>query len=210
MHAMWILVALLGGCGGDQTPVQADVAPLPPVVQAELLHLDAKVEVTTVKNGTVPVVGRFAAAEGELHVQNIDTWEGLIGAIRVPLVQWDSGLALRDERIRKTFFRVPEVPRAVLEFQAKQPFSSPRLVGGVADLLLQASLSIGGPPVQVDLAVRVKREGERAYTFESTAPVQVAISSLGLSPHLSALVALCGHESVADGVTISFKGHLRD
>jgi hypothetical protein len=175
-----------------------------------LLHLGAEVEVTTIKNGTAPVVGRFAAAEGELHVQNIDTWEGLTGAIRVPLVQWDSGLALRDQRIRETFFRVPEVPRAVLELRAEKPLESPLLVGAAADLVLQATLSIGGPPVPVELAIRVKREGERAYTFESTAPVKVAISALGLSPHLEALVVLCGHESVADGVSIAFKGRLRD
>ena len=210
MHAMWILVGLVVGCGGDQTPVPPDVAPPPPKLQAELLHLGAEVEVTTIKNGTAPVVGRFAAAEGELHVQNIDTWEGLTGAIRVPLVQWDSGLVLRDQRVRETFFRVPEVPRAVLEFQAAQPLSSPLLVGAATDLVLQASLSVGGPAVPVDLAVRLKREGERTYSFESTAPVKVAISALGLGPHLEALVALCGHESVADSVTIAFKGRLRD
>ncbi len=210
MHTMWILLSFMGGCGGDETRVPAELAPPAPEVVAELLHLGAEVEVTTVKNGTAPVVGRFAAAEGELHVQNIDTWEGLTGAIRVPLLQWDSGLALRDQRIRETFFRVPEVPRAVLELQADKPLASPLLVGATAALVLKASLSIGGPPVPVDLEVQIKREGERAYTFESTAPVKVAISALGLSPQLEALVTLCGHESVADGVTIAFKGRLRD
>jgi len=207
---MWIGLAFLGGCGTNEAPAPAEVVPSTPELQAELLHLGAEVEVTTLKNGTAPVVGRFGAAEGELHVQNIDTWEGLTGAIRIPLVQWDSGLALRDERIRETFFRVPEVPRAVLELQVAQPLASPLLVGKAADLLLEASLSVGGPSVPVDLALRVKREGERAYSFESTAPAKVAISSLGLTPQLEALVKLCGHQSVADAVTVAFKGRLRD
>jgi hypothetical protein len=210
MHSMWILVGLLGGCGAEQAPAPAEVpAPVPEVV-AGLLHLGAEVEVTTIKNGTAPVVGRFAAAEGELHVQNIDTWEGLTGAIRVPLIQWDSGLAVRDERVRETFFRVPDVPRAVLELQMAQPLSSPLLVGATADVVLQATLSVGGPAVPVNLEVRLKREGERTYTFESTAPTKVEISALGLSSQLEALVTLCGHQSVADAVTIAFKGRLRD
>ena len=84
---------------GPQPPLEAETT-----AKAEphslLLRLGGTAEVETQKNGTTIVGAVVEGLEGELHVRDIETWEGLQGAVRVPIAAFNTGLELRDERIQ--------------------------------------------------------------------------------------------------------------
>lgn len=157
-----------------------------------------------VKDGDVPVAGRFPTVAGTL---DLDTKAGTIaGRITVDVRSLDTGLAPRDFNIITAFFEAtaPTGAEAVLEPKAvRGNLEALRKAGGRADLELDADLTLHGTtvPITVPLAVTRGRDGSLAAT--TRAPVALRFADFGMTAQAAALKALCGHKELTGLASLS-------
>jgi len=179
-------------------------------VVTQLFRVGGSAQVETEKNGSALVEATIEGVEGELHVQNVETWQGLQGAVRVPVAAFNSGLELRDKRIQEVFLGGERWPNAVWEFSAPDGFGDALNVGETRTLVLPGQLSVGGGKADLALELSFTREGSRRYAVTTVKPASISIAGLGLSEPLGRLIELCAHESVRDEVKLGVLATVTD
>ena len=219
LRPLLLTVALTGlvACGGStepeapaDSPSQAAPAPAAtpeaPAARADSVVLDpalSTVTWTSIKNGDAPVAGTFTKVSGGLALTAADL-SATTGTFTFDLSGVDSGLELRDQRISEVFFEAaPDAAKTatvtltklVVDAAQLEPGSS---TTGTADMTL--AVSQGSAAVQAHVAI--KRTDENTWTVVTHEDATVSIKSLGLGTTLDALMTLCAHNSVDDGVAI--------
>jgi len=117
----------------------------------------------------------------------------------------ETGIPLRNERVRLVFFETTSVGWDTIEIAVPQ-IPAP-VLAAIKDkrkatvVKLDAKVKLHGKESAVPLVVDVTREGERVIV-KSAAPIEVKISELGLTDNLRRLSALCMHDSIDDVVKI--------
>ncbi|MCB9758953.1 MAG: YceI family protein [Alphaproteobacteria bacterium] len=212
-----MLTAVLGltvlfACTGE-APVEPPAEPVaPPAPKAATLPVKGVVDVITVKNETAEVPGRIEGVSGSLQIADLDHWKGLDGTISVDLATWNSGLELRDNRVKETFFEVASHGTATYAVSGvKGNPAEPLAIGGApAEMTLEGQLTFHGATHPVSLPIKVARTAEQAFVVESSAPVKLDSDPFGLSEQREALRVLCAHDSLSAEVTLSVRVALGD
>jgi|GEM_PF-5450063 len=193
--------------GGDAAvaPKVAEVAAVKSQIQ-----LAGSIELMSVKNETAPVPLQFAAFEASLlGVQSSPgVYDFEDAALILPFADLSSGLDIRDQRVRDTFFHATENPNARFEvarmtLSAEAAQFEGKLVIGPFSQALTGEFSV------LKASDEAKEEvASGAIAVESSDPIVVSIASLGMGERLKALMELCGHQSITDAVKVSAKGHI--
>jgi len=117
------------------------------------------------------------------------------GTLTIPVSNWDSALEVRNHNVRTAFFQAVDHPNATFVLESLS------LTEGTGTAKGTLSLYSGSVPVAATVTVSTDAEGRTQVQTKD--PFSVSISALGLSEPLAALMKLCVHPSVNDGVEIS-------
>jgi polyisoprenoid-binding protein YceI len=147
------------------------------------------IQLVQIKNETAPVAATIAGVTG-----SVDLAAGT-GELTIPVRVWTSGLEIRDNNVRDTFFGAVEHPTATFTL------SSLALTDGAGQA--KGTLALYSGSVPVEAAVKVSTDADGTTKVETTTPFSVSIAALGLSESLVALMKLCSHASVNDAVEVS-------
>lgn len=200
------------GCSkpaGDSTPTPVDAKP---VIKAEdVLKNDAFTAslntsilyLTTLKDGGIPVKGSLNIAQGSLDLSGKSS-PAL--SLTIDLESFDSGLPLRNERVRQIFFNSDkkEFSTAVLTVDSfpADVVKKLRDEKGLTEVIVDGNLDFHGKKqkLSVKLGVSVTPAGRLAV--KSVTPVEVKISDWPLADNLKSLMQVCGHQKIDNVVTV--------
>ncbi len=201
------LLALLA-CAGDETVPEPDlqptVEPLPePSTEAGGMRIRGRVDVVTMKNGSVAVPGSFSALAGKWDVPVDGTLTGLRGRVDVDMESWDSEDPERDERIERIFFEVDDNRTSSFVITDLEGWPEDGLeVGASSDsTVFVGEMLLSGATVEARFPVRTTRH-DSGWHFVSSESAELSIEAFGLGEQLAALVAECQHESISDAVQV--------
>lgn len=183
------LVAL-SACAQPDTPAQTGPARWQLDADASALH------VVSVKAGEIGEVHRFTALSGA--VTRDGTAELVIG-----LSGLETGIDIRDERMREQFFEVGDYPEATLAARIDLAALTGLVPGERTTIPLEGTLDLHGvvQPVTTDVTV-TNLDGERVLV-ETVRPILLHIEDFGLGGGLATLRELAGLPSIAPVVPVT-------
>ncbi len=212
-------LSLFTACGTDTAPEPAastqapatEATPEPPpepVAEAVPLALQAASSELTFsarKNDEVDVVGTFTRLSGSLSVPGGDLGKAR-GSIEIGFFGGvDTTDPNRDANVVSTFFGAlddsgPKGQASLNNFEVKMPN-----LGVGESTAGNAFVDVGAGASMMGLAVpvRIERLAENQYKVTLTEPAELSIDKLGMGERKSALMTLCEHKSVGDGIKVS-------
>ncbi len=207
---------LLTACGDFKLPfgddedkaeegVASKVIEAPPTPMG-LFVTSATINVMTVKDGEVEVPGRFTDAKGKFSFDDGALQQGLAGALTINLGSWDSGLELRDTRVKDLFFQVVQHPTATFTLDGIDGVPAEGVaIGHEVEATATGTLYMGGSNTGVEARVKLSRSGEKEFHIDTLEPFVVSIESVGMVEPLKELMRVCEHKSIDDSVKVSVR-----
>jgi len=123
--------------------------------------------------------------------------------IEIDLTSIDSGIEIRDTRMREELFMVNKFPSANLV--AQLPDSVLVLAKGHStEVTIPAELSIMGISKTINVAVQVTRKTDNGIVATSTQPILISAGSFGLISGIETLKKLAGLGSIGLTVPVNF------
>ena len=123
--------------------------------------------------------------------------------VEISLASIDSGIGIRDTRMREKLFLVDRFPSASLT--AQLPDSVLSLAKGSSILaILPAKLSVMGISKTINVTVQVTRKTDNGIVATSTRPVLISAADFGLVSGIEILQKLAGLNSIGLTVPVNF------
>ena len=201
---IFLVVLCLGACSSDglQTPnAVPDTLLMVTDVTAQdhfkLLVDESFIEVLTIKDDDVPVRSTFNFASGWLKKNGE-------ARVRVDLASWNSGLALRDGRMRKIFFAVQKPENRFVDFKLTKWPQSYEAKRPQKEFMIEGLLTFRGKSYPLSGKFASQPVSEFEVEAKSLEPITLRINELGLSQNLKTLMRVCGHKSIDQDVKLSF------
>jgi polyisoprenoid-binding protein YceI len=147
---------------------------------------------------------------GEVAENNrFDTLSGSVGpsgaaTLAIDLASVETGVDIRNERMREIFFGVADNPTATVTAQLDPAAFSGLAVGQSLTRPLKANVAIKGMTGEVESEVIVTRVTEDRVIVVPTAPVIVSTDMFGLTDELGELRALAELPSITPAVPVTF------
>ncbi|MFN3990337.1 MAG: YceI family protein [Erythrobacter sp.] len=163
------------------------------VVDAAASHLDY----VSIKAGEVAETNRFEKLTGSV---------GADGAARleIDLASVNTGVEIRDERMREIFFQVAEFPTAVITAQLDPAKFAALEVGQVVVQPVTAKVALKGMEADVEAQVQIARLGDNRVIASTTKPIIITTDMFGLTDELGELRALAQLPSISPAVPVTF------
>ena len=156
-------------------------------------HLDY----VSIKAGEVAEANRFDKLTGSV---------GADGAARIEidLASVNTGVEIRDERMREIFFQVAEFPSAVVTAQLDPAQFAALEVGKVVVQPLAAKVSVKGMEAPIEAEVQIARVADGRVLATTTKPIIITTDMFGLTDELGELRALAQLPSISPAVPVTF------
>lgn len=155
------------------------------------------------RDTTSPVVGKLVLRDGAVSLDATPA----SARLSIDLDSFDSGIPLRNERVRGIFFEtsaigwetgelsVPSIPADVVRALREKKLAPHAALDG--------TLRIHGHAVPVKLVVDAGYGDNGRLWVKTTSPAQVKISDFDLTDNLRHLSAICMHDSIDDIVEVT-------
>jgi polyisoprenoid-binding protein YceI len=189
-----ILAAALTAC--TSAPQQTTPAAYRVDAQQSALHF-----VTTKAGqagaGGVSEVGQFSRFVGGLGADGRITLE-------IDLASVDTGIGIRDDRMRTILFNVAAMPKAVFAAQV-----DPAMVAGISvnssrDIDLNGTLTLAGQSKPVAAKLRVSRLERGSLQVATRVPIIVDVNQYGMKSGVEALREVVGLNFLASAAPVTF------
>ena len=151
----------------------------------------------SVKAGEIAEANRFDNVSGSM------TAEG-VARLEVALASVNTGVDIRDERMREIFFEVAEFPSAVVTAQIDPAKFAALEVGKAMVQPVTAKLVLKGMEADVEARVQVARISEDRVIASTTQPIIITTDMFGLTDELGELRALAQLPSISPAVPVTF------
>lgn len=194
-----LAVALVACSQAPESADAGETAAAAPAVEGEWTidtaasHLDY----VSIKAGEVAETNRFEKLTGTV---------GSDGAARVEidLASVNTGVEIRDERMREIFFQVAEFPSAVVTAQLDPAQFAALEVGQVVVQPLAAKVAVKGMEADVAAEVQIARVSDGRVIATTTRPIIITTDMFGLTDELGELRALAQLPSISPAVPVTF------
>ncbi|AUX70796.1 hypothetical protein CHX26_03490 [Porphyrobacter sp. HT-58-2] len=190
----------LGACaepaGDPATDAAADAAP----VNEGDWTLDpatSRLSYVSIKAGEVAEANRFDALSGSVAADGT-------ASLDIDLSSVETGVDIRNERMREIFFAVTENPKASVTAKLDPAAFAGLAVGQSLTRPLKANVTIKGASSDVETEVLVTRVAEGRVTVVPTAPVIITTDMFELTDELGELRALAQLPSITPAVPVTF------
>ena len=147
---------------------------------------------------------------GEVAESNrFDKLTGSVGAdgaarIEIDLASVNTGVEIRDERMREIFFQVAEFPSAVITAELDPAQLAALEVGKVMVQPLAAKVAIKGMEAPIEAEVQIARVADDRVLATTTRPIIITTDMFGLTDELGELRALAQLPSISPAVPVTF------
>ena len=151
----------------------------------------------SVKSGEIAETNSFSGLSGTVAPDGT-------AALEIDLSTVDTGVDIRNERMRDLFFEVAEFPTASVTASIDPSAFDTLAVGESTVQPLKATLTVKGVEAPVETRVSVTRTAENRVLATSTEPVIVYADALQLSDGLAQLQEIAGLPSITPAVPVTF------
>lgn len=190
----------LAACAGPEAdaPLAEATASAPVTEGAWTLDpAGSRLAYVSIKAGEVAEVNRFAALSGSVAADGT-------ASLAIDLASVDTGVEIRDERMREIFFAVADNPEAIVTVKLDPARFAGLAVGQSVTRPLTANVTIKGASSDVETDVMVTRLAEDRVLVVPTAPVIVSTDMFSLTDELGELRALAQLPSITPAVPVTF------
>lgn len=162
----------------------------------ELVEDKSSLNFVSTKNQHISEVQKFNKLDGEFNN------DGKL-AIDIDLASIDSGIEIRDTRMREKLFMVDKFPKAQLKAQLpKTVLALPK--GETTLISVPARLQLFGNSKDIQVNVQVTRKSDDGIVATSTQPILISATDFGLAPGIEVLQKLAGLSGISLTVPVSF------
>jgi len=183
--------ALLAAC--SQTPAEA-----PPLAGAWTVDGDAShLAYVTVKAGEIAETNEFVGLSGTVTADGAAT-------IEIDLASVDTGIDIRNERMREVFFNIAENPSATVTAQLDPAAFAGLGIGETMVQPIEAQLSLVGVEKIILTELAVTRIAENRVLAATTDPIIIDAGAYGLDGGLAQLQELAGLPSITPVTPVTF------
>jgi polyisoprenoid-binding protein YceI len=124
--------------------------------------------------------------------------------LSIDLASVDTGIEIRDERLRTLLWNVKATPQAVFSAKLTAENVAKMATAGVADLDVVGQLELAGQSKPVTAKLRVSRLGADKIMVVTRAPILINSSDFGLRAGVEALREVMGLNFVSAAAPVSF------
>ena len=161
-----------------------------------LVKDESSLSFVSTKNQNISEIQQFTSLKGEFSP------EGEL-QVKIDLASIDSGIAIRDTRMREKLFLVDKFPAANLT--AQLPDSVLTLAkGNSISVTLPAELNIMGISKTINTTVQVTRKADNGIVATSTQPILISAADFGLTSGIEILQKLAGLSGIGLTVPVNF------
>lgn len=155
----------------------------------------SRISFVSVKRGKMAEVQRFDQLSGQIDDK---------GAVRlvVSLASIDSGLALRDERMRNSFFEVERYPDATITSQLDLSLYDDLQVGQSRPQTIDFNLDLHGQQRRLKAEVLVSRPSEERIEVTTLEPLVLKLIDFDLEEKLAPLKEVANLPSITPEVPV--------
>ena len=157
----------------------------------------SRLSYVSIKAGEVAEANRFDAMTGTVAADGT-------ASLDIDLASVNTGVDIRNERMREIFFAVAENPTATVTAKLDPARFAGLAVGQSLTRPLKASVTIKGVSSDVETEVLVTRVAEDRVTVVPTAPVIISTDMFDLTDELGELRALAQLPSITPAVPVTF------
>jgi len=157
----------------------------------------SRLSYVSIKAGEVAEANRFDTLGGSVAEDGTATLD-------IDLASVNTGVDIRNERMREIFFGVAENPKAIVTAKLDPASFAGLAVGQSLTRPLKANVTIKGASSDVETEVLVTRVAEDRVTVVPTAPVIISTDMFGLTDELGELRALAQLPSITPAVPVTF------
>ncbi|MBU2587155.1 MAG: YceI family protein [Alphaproteobacteria bacterium] len=187
----------LTACGQQASaPAAEQVAPLTEGAWT-LDPADSRLSYVSIKAGEIAEANQFDSLAGSVAADGTAT-------IDIDLASVNTGIDIRNERMREIFFDVAGNPKAVVTAKLDPAAFAALAVGQSITRSLTASVAIKGVEQEVETEVLVTRVSADRVTVVPTAPVIISTDMFELTDELGELRALAQLPSITPAVPVTF------
>jgi polyisoprenoid-binding protein YceI len=182
----------LGAC--SQAPAE------PPALTQGAWTLDgeaSQLSYVSIKLGEIAEVNSFETVSGSVSADGV-------AVIEIDLASVDTGVDIRNERMRDVFFVVADNPTATVTAQIDPAAFEALGVGASTLQMLDGTLSLKGIEAPFQTEVTVTRTGADRVLAVSNAPVIVEAGRFELTGGLAELQELANLDSITPVVPVTF------
>lgn len=152
---------------------------------------------TTIKNGGIAENNRFSGLTASLD-------QAGQFVLRIDLASVDTGIAIRDERMRVILFEVERYPQAEVLAEVPADVWQTTDTGRPVPIELPIRLRLHGFDAEYQLQVTVTRIDEVTLLVNAREPVLVQAADFGLLDGLAQLQAMAGLQHISPVVPVGF------
>ena len=161
-----------------------------------LITGESSLSFVSTKNQHTSEIQQFKTLKGEFSP------DGKL-LVEIDLSSIDSGIEIRDTRMREKLFLVDKFPSANLT--AQLPDTVLKLEKGSSILVkVPAELTIMGISKAITTAVQVTRKSDNGIVATSTQPILISATDFGLTSGIEILQNLAGLKGIGQTVPVSF------
>jgi polyisoprenoid-binding protein YceI len=161
-----------------------------------LVEDESSLSFVSTKNQHISEIQQFKSLKGEFNP------EGRL-QVEISLASIDSGIEIRNTRMREKLFLVDSFPSANLT--AQLPDNVMNLAKGSSiSVMIPAELSVMGISKTVNVTVQVTRKTDNGIVATSTQPILISAADFGLTSGIEILQKLAGLSSIGLTVPVSF------
>jgi hypothetical protein len=190
----------LAACADKAADSTKDAAAETTPVTQGAWTLDAagsRLSYVSIKAGEVAEANRFDKLAGTVAADGTATLD-------IDLASVNTGVDIRNERMREIFFEVADNPKAMITAKLDPSAFAGLAVGQSLTRPLKATVALKGATSDVETEVLVTRVTDNRVTVVPTAPVIVSTDMFGLTDELGELRALAQLPSITPAVPVTF------
>jgi polyisoprenoid-binding protein YceI len=195
-----VLAAALAACSQSPTTEGASDAPAAAVATEGEWKVDSAashISYVSLKAGEIAETNHF------------DRLSGTVGSdgtarIEIDLASVNTGVEIRDTRMREIFFQVADYPTAIITAQLDPAKFSALAVGQMIVQPLTATVALKGMEAGIETNVQVARVSENRVLATTTRPVIITTDMFELTDELGELRALAQLPSISPAVPVTF------
>jgi len=155
----------------------------------------SRLSFVSTKNANVSEVQRFLVLHGKVE-------PGGLAQVEVELDSINSGIPLRDERMRKALFEIEKFPDAVITTQIDLHPINDLAPGAQLELRLPLTVDLHGKQHTYDAELLATRLDDRRFQVVTLEPLVINAEDFDLAPGLEALRKLAGLSAISLSVPV--------
>lgn len=156
----------------------------------------SRLTVVSVKNNAVAEVHRFTGISGSVGADGS-------AQLRIALDSVDSGIPVRDQRLRELLFDTAKFPEAHARLRLDPAPVRELAVGASLELSAPVALELRGVPREVAATLRITRLANDHWLVVTEQPVVVDAVAFGLNDGIAALREVAGLHDIATALPVS-------